>query len=197
MRHEIKTYRNRDISKKIRMLLVSWGCSFSIFIFSFKSGHFVSYYFSLFGLFVLAGNFICFPRVTSTASRSVGPPASTTRTTVTVSFSSSREDMQSHRPLGAAADGDDEEEGLSGAAWVGDPARVGLLAGKGGRPAAEGENGKATEQAEYRSTPWRWWVLFVFSFASFMQSLVWFTFSSVPKVVEAYYPGAHALASLV
>jgi MFS family permease len=32
-------------------------------------------------------------------------------------------------------------------------------------------------------------VLFVFSFASFVQCLVWFTFSSVPKVVKEYYPG--------
>jgi hypothetical protein len=32
-------------------------------------------------------------------------------------------------------------------------------------------------------------VLFVFSFASFLQSLVWFTFSSVPKVAKEYYPG--------
>jgi len=41
----------------------------------------------------------------------------------------------------------------------------------------------------YRSSAWRWWILFVFSFASFLQCLVWFTFSSVPKVAKAYYPG--------
>ena len=41
----------------------------------------------------------------------------------------------------------------------------------------------------YKVTWLRWWVLFVFSFASFTQCLVWFTFSSVPKVAKAYYPG--------
>jgi hypothetical protein len=49
---------------------------------------------------------------------------------------------------------------------------------------------KSGEEVEYYRTTWvRWWVLFVFSFASFVQCLVWFTFSSVPKVVKEYYPG--------
>jgi hypothetical protein len=51
--------------------------------------------------------------------------------------------------------------------------------------------GEEEEEVEYQVTAWRWWVLFVFSFASFLQSLVWFTFSSVPKVVKEYYPGTH------
>jgi hypothetical protein len=54
-----------------------------------------------------------------------------------------------------------------------------------------GEGGE--EELEYQVTAWRWWVLFVFSFASFLQSLVWFTFSSVPKVAKEYYPGMACL----
>jgi len=52
------------------------------------------------------------------------------------------------------------------------------------------EGHRVVEDEEVYKVTWlRWWVLFVFSFASFVQCLVWFTFSSVPKVAKAYYPG--------
>jgi hypothetical protein len=59
----------------------------------------------------------------------------------------------------------------------------------GSHPYAPVGSGEGEEEVEYQVTAWRWWVLFVFSFASFLQSLVWFTFSSVPKVAKEYYPG--------
>lgn len=59
----------------------------------------------------------------------------------------------------------------------------------GSHPYAPVGSGEGEEEVEYQVTAWRWWVLFVFSFASFLQSLVWFTFSSVPKVAKGYYPG--------
>ena len=45
---------------------------------------------------------------------------------------------------------------------------------------------------EYKSTCCqviaRWHVLLIFSYLSFLQCLVWFTFSSVPDAVKSYYP---------
>jgi hypothetical protein len=59
----------------------------------------------------------------------------------------------------------------------------------------EGHRVVVEDEEVYKVTWLRWWVLFVFSFASFMQCLVWFTFSSVPKVAKAYYPGTAAHAT--
>ncbi len=70
--------------------------------------------------------------------------------------------------------------------WTSD--YTGALAGTNHLYAPVG-SGEGEEEVEYQVTAWRWWVLFVFSFASFLQSLVWFTFSSVPKVAKEYYPG--------
>lgn len=39
----------------------------------------------------------------------------------------------------------------------------------------------------FRTTPWRWWWLFVFSLVACFQCLVWFTFSSVPTATKRYY----------
>ena len=45
----------------------------------------------------------------------------------------------------------------------------------------------ATLPHEYSSTHLRWWILFLFSLSSFLQCMVWFTFSSIPDYVSAYY----------
>jgi len=42
--------------------------------------------------------------------------------------------------------------------------------------------------ADIRSTPGRWFVLFSFAWLSCNQSIVWFTFSSVPDNAKGYYP---------
>lgn len=59
--------------------------------------------------------------------------------------------------------------------------------GVGGVDDGDGDSGD-----QYKST-WcqvlgRWHVLLTFSYLSFLQCLVWFTFSSVPDSVKAYYP---------
>ncbi|KAJ4462469.1 putative MFS-type transporter [Paratrimastix pyriformis] len=57
------------------------------------------------------------------------------------------------------------------------------------RQSAQSEESLVPPEPLIRTYKRRWWILTIFSIASFLQALIWLTYSAIPDASKEYYPG--------